>query len=418
MLRSATVTGDPSRGLSGLRTSKSIQVQETDFSRHETKLDITRLDSEASFSKGLEKRGSRHKGTPMPGKIEGWNDSEIHSETGELKLLGKDQQGSTFMKYNRHQSDLNAVIEEPGEDEEESQDDETPAQDDVTKHPEFSQPMGASYFNPFAFPSQPLPTAQPMTAPQFPPSMFYPYVTPYGTFYPHPMWSPFNPYPQTESPQPANQNEVEKKSANERETVKRANQRNFVKDNKSVPKEIKKGSYKNLAAKREKLRESNEEHSSERENKADEGKDDWIQTHTTVKDDNRVKVDINLNISGKQLASMLGYDDGAFSPRNAFQPPFFPGFYPPPPFLGNMSSRTMPEISTNRRAEEVEDDHEKSKPAKSKSKKKKEEIPISDDVENSGRKNLNKYPVIPPIKSESRTKKEQPKKTQGKVKLF
>ena len=406
MLRSATVTGGPSRGFTGFRTSKEVQVQETDFSRHGTKLDLSRMDSEASFSKMPEKSPSQQKG-----KLEGWNNEDTDFQGGP-KLPGKDQQG-TFMKYNRHQSDLNAVIEEPDEvNEEGSESNDVTGQNDVTKQPEMSQPMGTGYFNPFAFPAQSNTMGAPMTAPQFAAPMFYPYVTPYGTFFPHPMWSPFNPYPQTESPNPANQ--VEKKPANEKEAPKKpANQRNFVKDNKNVPKEVNKGSYKSIAAKREKLRESNEEHSAE--NKAEESKDDWIQTHTTVKDDNRVKVDINLNISGKQLANVLGYDEGAFSPRNAaFQPPFFPGFYPPPPFLGNVSSRTMPEIATNRKTEETEE--QQSKPAKAatlaKSKKKKEEVPKID-LENSGVKNINKYPVIPPIKSDNRAK-EPPRKSNGK----
>merc|ERR1712226_1355408 len=306
MLRSMTVTGaDPTRGFGTMRTSKEIQVQDSDFSRQNSRLDLSRKTTEVSFS-DLD--------NPL-------KESKVYRKTPVAKNRNE-------FASSRHQSDLNAVAEET-EDEadgmKKGEKAETPNKPTapMPTPQTHNGPMGFGYYNPFDMQG-----GNQGQYPYPPPGMFYPPMnTPYGPFYPgYGYWGNFPPFQMGQTgeilSQTGGRTVPSSKEKDKKEDSKkiRDSGKNFLKDNKKdARKDVaeKRPKYKDIAAKkREQLAES-EEHGEDVRGSDDE---DLVQTHTTVKDDNRVKVDINLNISGRQLANMLG----------------------------NVSTRTMPEIETNR----------------------------------------------------------------------
>ena len=412
MLRSMTVSGaDPTRGFGVMKTSKEIQVQDSDFSRQNSRLELSRKTTEISLS-DLDnplKESKKYRKTPIPKHLKPYLEESSESENERVR---KNPNANKYAS-NRHHSDLNAVAEEP-EDEKDNEEktDKVNANQPMGMPPPPvpGGPMGFGYFNPFEMQGN-----NQSQYPYPPPAYFYPPMnTPYGTWYPY--WGNFGPYQNGQTGQngqmyphpgdslPGSKEKRDKKIENNGKV--KDSGKNFLKENKrDAGKDVaeKRPKYKDIAARRERLNES-EEHGDDVRGSDDEG---MIQTHATVKDDNRVKVDINLNISGRQLASMLGIDEQnlPYSPRNQFYPPppMYPMFGPPPPMFGNVSSRTVPEIQTNRNDKHPEAVVSSSAPKAKKTKQSETQPVKTTKATKNGTpgKNtkLNPYPVVPPIKT-------------------
>ena len=399
-------------------------MQETDFSRQNSRVSVSRKTTEVSFSSSEtpNEEHKKYRKTPVSKvRSQGSGDESESENEKNARIKYETKNGSKHYASSRHHSDLNPVDEETEEDRIRAEKDPTPRREKPPmgeRNPmDWSQSHNGAphmnYFNPFDVPQQPSQTQSGNPyAGYAPPAFIYPpYGNPYGNFFP--FWGNYNPYQmdQTEQTNNTGSQPITDGQAAKTKKVEKGKKsepgKNFLKENKKdafKDESDKKPMYKDIVAKkRERLAES-EEHGDDVTKEEEE--DDLIQTHTTVKDDNRVKVDINLNISGRQLANLLGLDERklGFSPRNQFYPPPPPGMYPPmfgpPPMFGHPSARTMPEIPTSRRdsnlsaSEEVQRG-ERVKPNEvSLHRKKDKAAKIEESAKN---KKLSPYPVVPPI---------------------
>ena len=420
MLRSVTVSGDPSKGVAGMRTSKQVQVQESDFtnSRDSTKISFSRKTTEVSVSDLDKPETLLNKRKKTVGKLRGWSPREENGDGEEERGVGRSKSGGSLLKEkyvsSRHHTELNDVMEEANEDGDLQNSqvasarhlNPTPGEAEMrtvegSGQQQVAPPQQSGYFNPFQVgpPSQTSPYQYPPPVP-----MFYPmYPNPYPHYYPY--WAGYDPYQMGAPPGVVprfEQDDIKLENLEETEAahskVKKESGRNFVKDNKNTSKDANK--------------KKSEEHGEEPITGKKVEEDD-VMTHTTVKDDNRVKVDINLNISGRHLASLLGLDhNSAPSPRSPFYPRQHHSMYPIfPPMYGP----TVPETSTGRpyKPEALVVDQPKRKldkqMAANQNRSQLEEQPMKN-------KKLSPYPVVPPIKSAER---QQPmtmkKQTTGKM---